>query len=134
MENIILLIEDEVTTGEMLKQALESSGIQVIWAKNGFEALNAMKQDKFDLIILDLKLPGGLGDEVLEEIRKIDAYVEVMVHTNYSTKTFDPLVIKRLFKLGVSEYVNKGGEADLVEMVEKVKEKLRPFSEEQRSQ
>ncbi len=134
MEDVILLIEDEITTGEMLKEALEFSEMQVVWAKDGSEALSAVKQKKFDLIVLDLKLPGGLGDEILEEIREIDAYVEVIVHTNYSTKTFDPPVIQRLFKLGVSEYMNKGGDADLVQVVEKIKEKLRPFSEEERTQ
>ncbi len=131
-KNIILLIEDEITTGEMLTQALELSEIQVVWAKDGKTALDAMQRGKFDLIILDLKLPGISGDEILEQIRKIDAYVEVIVHTNYATNTFDPAVIKRLIKLGVIEYINKGAKADLVSLVEKIKERLRPFSEEQR--
>ena len=61
MKNIILLVEDEKKTGETLKQALESEGIEVIWAEDGKYAVAQMERGKFDLIILDLKLPGMSG-------------------------------------------------------------------------
>ena len=128
MENTVLLIEDEKKTGEMLKRALESEGIEVIWAEDGKSALDKMERGKFDLIILDLKLPEISGDEVLEGIRNIDPYVEVIVYTNYQ----DPPVMKKLIKLGIEEYINKGADADLWDMVEKVKARLDPFSEEER--
>ncbi len=129
MKNTLLLIEDEQKTGEMLKQALESEGIDVTWAMDGKLAMEQMEKGKFDLIILDLKLPEISGDEVLEGIRSIDPYVEVIVYTNYQ----DPDVMKRLFKLrGVIDYINKGADADLWDTVAKVKARLDPFSEEER--
>ena len=128
MENIVLLIEDEIKTGEMLKKALESVPIKTDWATNGMDALKIMEKGKYDLIILDLKLPEMSGDEVLEELRKIDPYVEVIVYTNYQ----EPPVMKKLINLGVEGYLNKGPEADLWETVDAVKKKLDPFSEEEK--
>ncbi len=128
MENIVLVIEDEIKTGEMLKKALESVGIETDWATNGDDALKMIEKGKYDLIILDLKLPEISGDEVLEELRKIDPYVEVIVYTNYQ----EPPVMKKLINLGVEGYINKGPEADLWETVDAVKKKLDPFSKEEK--
>jgi DNA-binding response OmpR family regulator len=128
MENIVLLIEDEIKTGEMLKMALESVPIKTDWTTNGKDALKIIEKGKYDLIILDLKLPEMSGEEVLEELRKIDPYVEVIVYTNYQ----EPPVMKKLINLGVEGYLNKGPEADLWETVDAVKKRLDPFSEEER--
>ena len=128
MKNIILLVEDEKKTGETLKQALESEGIEVIWAEDGKYAIAQMERGKFDLIILDLKLPGMSGDEVLQQIRSIDPYVEVIVYTNYQ----NPPIMKKLINLGVDQYINKGADADLWDTVRIVKERLDPFSEGER--
>jgi DNA-binding response OmpR family regulator len=128
MKSSVLLVEDEEKTGEMLTKALQSEDIDVVWKRDGKSALGEMGNGKFDLIILDLKLPEMSGDEVLEGIRRIDPYTEVIVYTNYQ----DPPVMKKLINLGVEGYVNKGADADLWKMVEKVKSRLDPFSEEER--
>jgi len=125
MRNSILLVEDERKTGEMLKRALESEGIDVIWAMDGKSALDEMEKGRFDLIILDLKLPEISGDEVLEGIRRMDPYVEVIVYTNYQ----EPPVMQRLINLGIEGYISKGADADLWEAVDSVKARLDPFSE-----
>ena len=129
MDGNILLVEDEKKTGELLKKALETEGIKVDWAIDGKSALKDVEKGKYDLIILDLKLPELSGADVLEGIRNIDPYVEVIVYTNYPTDSFSPAIIKKLFKHGVDEYVNKGADADLWEMVDKVKAILDPLSE-----
>lgn len=124
MNNRVFLIEDEEKTGDMLRQALESEDIDVVWVKDGKSALEEMEKGKFDLIILDLKLPGISGDEVLEGIRKFDPYVEVVVYTNYQ----EPPVMTKLINLGVEGYIKKGADADLWEMVALIKNKLDPLS------
>jgi DNA-binding response OmpR family regulator len=128
LKNTILLVEDETKTGQILKQALETEGIEVTWSQDGKSALDILEKGKFDLIILDLKLPGISGDEVLEGVRKIDPYVDVVIYTNYQ----EPPVMKKLINLGVDKYINKGADADLWETVEVVKERLRPLSKEDR--
>lgn len=127
MNNTVFLIEDEEKTGLLLKQALESENIDTVWARDGKSALEKMEKGKFDLVILDLKLPGLSGDEVLEGIRKVDPYVEVVVYTNYE----DPPVMKRLINLGVEGYIKKGAEADLWQTVATIKAKLDPLSASQ---
>lgn len=126
MKYRILLVEDELKTGEMLKKALELQDIAVDWIIDGSEAIKVFNRNMYDLVVLDLKLPGLTGDQVLEEIRKEDQYTEVMVYTNYQ----DPPVMKKLINLGVDAYIHKGADADLWGTVEKIKEKLEPFSEE----
>lgn len=111
----------------MLQRALESEGIEVILATDGKMALKEMERGRFDLIILDLKLPEITGDEVLAGIRKVDPYVEVIIYTNYQ----DPPIMKKLMNLRVDGYINKGADADLWEMVEMVKARLDPFSEDE---
>lgn len=128
MTNSVMLVEDEKKTAEMLKQALESEGIDVLWVQDGKSAISEMKKGRFDLIILDLKLPEMSGDEVLENIRKIDSYVTVVVYTNYQ----EPPVMKKLINLGIEGFISKGAAADLWETVEKVKSLLDPFSDEER--
>jgi len=128
MKNTVLLIDAEKKTGEMLKRALASEGIEAIWVTDGKSALAEMEKGRFDLIILDLKLPEISGDKVLEGIRRIDPYVEVIVYTDYQ----DLSIMKKLINLGVDGYIDKGEEASLPEAVEKVKARLDPFSEEER--
>ncbi|EML2393146.1 TPA: response regulator [Pseudomonas aeruginosa] len=129
MNNSLLLVEDEVKTAEMLKMALESQSIDVTWVTEGQAALDVMKKKSFDLVILDLKLPGMTGDETLEGIRKFDKFVDVVVYTNYQ----EPPVMQKLINLGVEGYISKGADASLWETVEKIKMILDPMTEEERS-
>lgn len=123
----ILLVEDEYKTGEMFKRALETEDLDIEWITNGTTALENIEKGKYDLVILDLKVPGLSGEEVLSHLRKIDPYVIVVVYTNY----LEPEVMKRLINLGVDAYINKGPDADLWETVEIIKSKIAPFTEEQ---
>jgi len=128
----VMLVEDEIKTAEMLKQALESEEIEVLWVENGRDALQAMKKERFDLIILDLKLPEMMGDEVLKGIRKIDRYVSVIIYTNYQDPSMMQ-IMQNLINLGVDGYISKGADADLWATVTKVKSLLDPFSEDEKN-
>jgi YesN/AraC family two-component response regulator len=133
MKYQVLLVEDEPITGHALKQALASEtldgqGIEVTLAQDGRAAIGAIVPGKFDLVVLDLKLPHITGEEVLAAMRKIDPYIDVVVYTNYQ----DPPVMKKLINLGVSGYINKGADADLWATVEKIKSRLSPVSDTER--
>ena len=130
MIGTVMLVEDETKTAEMLKLALESEDIEVLWVQDGKSALHEMKKGRFDLIILDLKLPEMSGDEILECIRKIDTYVSVIVYTNYGD---NPSILQKLINLGVEGFISKGAYADLWGTVKKVKSLLDPFSEDEKN-
>jgi len=99
----ILVADDEESHRIMLRAVLQEEGYEVAVAADGPEAIRAMEQEPFDLILLDIRMPGMDGIEALMEIRKISPYVPVLMMTAYaSVKTaVDAL------KAGAFEYLIK---------------------------
>lgn len=121
--SLVLIIEDEPATASPVKEALEMDGIHVDIASNGITGLELFRKKEYDLILLDLKLPGLSGEEVLTAIRKENPFISVVVYTNYSNFAD----IKRLTNIGIDGYINKGPEADLGELIEVIESKLAPM-------
>ena len=71
----ILIIDDDIHINEMLEEVLIQEGYQVSHAYSGTEALLFLANEKPDLILLDLMLPGLTGEEVLSQIEKIPVIV-----------------------------------------------------------
>jgi len=67
--NRLLLVEDEADIADLVKLNLESEGYKVIAAKDGLQALQRMKEENFDLVIMDVMLPHVDGITVTENIR-----------------------------------------------------------------
>lgn len=122
----VLIIEDELSTARPVQEALKINGIDAEIAQNGLQGLEMLKQDNYDLVLLDLKMPGLSGEEVLKEIRKADPFIDVVIYTNYSE--FSDL--KKLTNIGIDGYINKGATADLKELVDTIKQKLAPLDSE----
>jgi len=72
-------------------------------ACNGLEALSKMKKKDFDLVILDLSMPGMSGLEVLKQIKKDKPVLPILVLSQYPEKNY----ARRAFKAGASGYVTK---------------------------
>ncbi|MBA7630627.1 Regulator of RpoS [subsurface metagenome] len=79
----ILIVEDEVVVRESLRDWLTDSGYQVETAKEGEEALKAIAQQDFSIALLDLKLPGKDGIEVLREAREKSPALKGIIITAY---------------------------------------------------
>lgn len=77
----ILLAEDDIMLGEALQDALHAQGFVVDWLKDGEAALQALLNDSFDLLILDLGLPRRDGMDVLTEIRRREMDIPVLILT-----------------------------------------------------
>ena len=101
----ILLVEDEFHINELLKETLEKEGYGCVQAFSGTEARMLLEKYQYDVVLLDLMLPGIPGEEVLKEVRRhgktptivltakdtIDSKVEFLRNgaDDYITKPFD---------------------------------------------
>ena len=124
--NRVLIVEDEIVTAEAVKEALALDDISADIASDGKSGLEKFTSSNYDLILLDLKMPGLSGDEVLSEIRKQDPFIDVIIYTNYT----DFADIKKLANIGIEGYINKGPKADLSELISAINEKLAPLNDE----
>ena len=77
----ILIVEDEIKTGEYLRQGLHEAGFVVDLAQNGTDGLHLMAHSEFDLVILDVMLPGLNGWQVLHAMRERGLQMPVMFLT-----------------------------------------------------
>jgi DNA-binding response OmpR family regulator len=119
MKKKIFFAEDEVTMRETLKDAFKDEGFEVETASDGEEAVEKIKKDKFDLILLDIILPKKDGFEVLEKIKKEKIKTPVILLTNLSG-TED---VQKALALGAKNYLVKSN-YKLKEIVNKIKENL----------
>jgi len=81
----VLVIDDEEIIRQLFKETLEASGCHVITAKSGAEAVALVKSSSFDLIFMDLKMPGMDGAQTFRRIRRINKSVPVVIITGYPT-------------------------------------------------
>ncbi len=77
----ILLVEDDPMIGEAIRVALKDASYAVDWVKNGQMALDTLDSQQYDLVLLDLGLPGKDGMEVLNSLRADDNRVPLLVIT-----------------------------------------------------
>ncbi|MDP3014267.1 MAG: response regulator, partial [Candidatus Subteraquimicrobiales bacterium] len=77
----ILVVDDEAAIVKLVSVYLSKEGYSVVAAFDGVEALERVEEEKPDLIILDLKLPGVTGTEILADIRAQGRKVPVIVCT-----------------------------------------------------
>jgi DNA-binding response OmpR family regulator len=81
----ILVVDDEKNIRLTLSQALETLGAETDTAANGEEALTKLKEREFGLILLDIRMPGMDGMEVLHRLREIRPDIRVIMITAYGT-------------------------------------------------
>lgn len=102
----ILVVDDEVDFLEMMKARLEANGYEVISANNGKEALERVRNDNPDALLLDIMMPEIDGLAVLKEVRAKDARLPVFLITAFSNE--DRLRIASTFN--ASGFIDKTGD------------------------
>ncbi|MDD6825501.1 MAG: response regulator transcription factor [Oscillospiraceae bacterium] len=100
--NKILIIEDEININNLIKESLELSGYTCISAFSGTEGILRLESDEYDLIILDLMLPGLHGSEVLERGKELTSAPFIILS---AIDTLDSKV--DLLTLGAYDYITK---------------------------
>src|SRR5579864_6281723 len=81
----VLIVDDEAEIRESLQTLLELEGFAVETAGSGEDGLQRIGEHPFDLVLLDLTLPGRNGMEILDEIRSHDSQLPVIMITAYGT-------------------------------------------------
>jgi two-component system, OmpR family, alkaline phosphatase synthesis response regulator PhoP len=99
----ILVVDDEQPVCEACHEALAIEGYMVDAVLDGEEALRTLKNNTYDIILLDLKMPGMSGLEVLEKARGIAPKADVVMMTGYAT--VESAV--EAMKLGAIDYIKK---------------------------
>jgi DNA-binding NtrC family response regulator len=81
----ILLVDDEVVFADNLLKLLSKRGYDAVVVYNGADAVNMVGEKEFDVIILDMKMPGMDGIATLKEIKKKAPLVEVVILTGHGS-------------------------------------------------
>src|SRR5271165_3270620 len=103
MAHSILIVDDEALTLRTIGRALQAEGYEVISASSGEEALKTVAEEKPDLALLDVVLPGINGIEVLRQMRKTSPTTIVVMMSAYHL--VDRAV--EAMKLGAYDYLIK---------------------------
>jgi len=83
-KTLILIVDSSFTDRETLKTILEDKGYSVVTTSTGSEALSRLREKRFDIIFLDVKLPDIDGVDFFEQVKAIDPEVAVIMMTGYS--------------------------------------------------
>ena len=112
----LLVVDDEVNQALLYEQELEDEGYEVDTVNSGIEALEKIKENPYDLVILDIGMPEMDGLETLGRLLGIDNKIPVILCTAY------PSYKDNFMSWAADAYVVKS--MDLTELKEKIKESL----------
>lgn len=102
-EKVILIAEDEESNYTFLEHVLKRTGVRLLWAQNGKEAVNLAQTEKVDLILMDIRMPGMDGYEATEIIKKENKSLPIIAQTAYALKGEKELSISS----GCDDYISK---------------------------
>jgi len=99
----ILIVDDDLNLCTVLKEELEEVGYNSNFVNSGFEAIDFLKNNSVDLILLDLKMPAMDGFDVLKEIEQNQIKAKVIVLTAYA----DVKSAIDSAKMGATDFISK---------------------------
>lgn len=99
----VLVVDDEERFRITLKKLLTANGLDTNAVGSGMEAIEELQQHSYDVILLDVKMPGMSGIEALAKLKKVDPEVEVIILTGHASVD----VAVEIMKLGGYEYLLK---------------------------
>jgi DNA-binding NtrC family response regulator len=110
---LVLVVDDEQDIRDASERILSRAGYQVQKASRGDEALDIMNKNSVDIVLLDLKMPGMDGLEVLARIREWNTEIQVIVITGYATVE----TAIEAMKQGAYDFIPKPFEPDQLRIV-----------------
>jgi DNA-binding NtrC family response regulator len=113
MKPSILIVDDDEVIQETLFDVLKKKGYDVFLASSGKEALETIKKNAIDLVLLDMRLPDVDGLDVLKRVKELDSEILVIMMTAYS----DIQTAVAAMKSGAYHYINKPFELDELKLL-----------------
>jgi DNA-binding NtrC family response regulator len=110
----VLVVDDEERFRKTMCKLLTARGLTARAAGSGPEALEILRGEHFDVVILDVRMPGMTGVQALAEVRKIDPEIEAIFLTGYASLD----TAREITKLGAFDYLLKPYSVD--ELMEKI--------------
>ena len=128
----VLLVEDDLNFGTVLRDYLNLNGYKVVLARNGLEGFEKFKKNEFDICILDVMMPYKDGFTLAKEIRSKDKTTPIVFLTAKSMKED----VLKGYKIGADDYLTKPFDAEillkklkvLIQRTEKSVQKTKPKS------
>jgi two-component system response regulator (stage 0 sporulation protein F) len=114
----ILIVDDQAGVRRLLVEMFKEDGYITLVAANGYEAVELVRKEPPDLVLLDMKMPGIDGVETLRQIREIDQEIKVVMMTAYGELE----LVQQSIALGAAEHITKP--FDINSLREKIKSKL----------
>lgn len=108
----VLAVDDNATIRKAISMRLGAKGFNVITAADGRQALELVEQYSFDLVLLDLQMPGMCGDEVLRRLRERYSATELPIIMLAASS--DRSDINRSLDLGANDYIVKPGDLPIL--------------------
>lgn len=112
MEANVLVVDDDIIVQETLRRFLEEKGYEVHTAANGEEALDALERLAPDVMLLDIRMPGMDGLEVLQRVQDGDIDVGVIMISGQA----DEETARRTLEQGAADYITKPFDLDYLEL------------------
>jgi DNA-binding NtrC family response regulator len=111
----VLIVDDEVDFADILAKRLEVRGFEVATIFNGDDAIRCIKGQEFDVVLLDVLMPGKSGIDTLKEIKKIRPLVHIIMLTGHARVD----TAMEGMELGAYDYLIKPTETEA--LVEKIR-------------
>src|SRR5436190_472802 len=103
--NSLLIVDDEELNREGLARRLRRDGYAVTLARSGREAIELLGERRFDLVLLDIMMPGMNGLEVLKFLRRVDSLIDLPIIMVTAKGESEDMV--EALELGANDYVTK---------------------------
>ncbi len=110
MKNKILIVDDQFGIRILLSEIFQKDGYETYQAANGLQALNIVTENEPDIVILDMKIPGMDGLEILRRLKEMNPNIKVIMMTAYGELD----MINEAMKLGAITHFAKPFDIDEV--------------------
>lgn len=107
----VLVVDDDPVVGKSFNRVLSGKGYIVVTAEDGYEALQKLQSEHYDMVFTDLRMPGMDGVEVAEKVRARQPWTPVVIVTGYGSGKSE----ERARAAGVCEFLHKPLSPEVIE-------------------